>query len=382
MRRWRWWATLIAPGVAALLALAACAPVFPGRAVEWTPEELAQIQSLWIGSLPPVPPDPSNRHADDPRAAALGEQIFFDTRFSANGQVSCATCHQPEYGFTDRLPRGQGISLSRRRTMTVTGAAYAPFLFWDGRKDSLWAQALEPLEDPAEHGITRAQVAQLMAQNYAAEYTAVFGASPAADPADRVFANTGKALAAYERTLLPHPTRFDRYAEALAAQGSGTEILTAEEQAGLRLFIGAAGCINCHNGPLLTNLSFHNTGVPLAVGESRDRGRAEAIDRLLADPFNCLGEFSDAAPEDCAGLRFLRTGGPELEGAFKPPSLRGVAATPPYMHNGVFQTLEEVVEHYNRAPLAPVSHSEVQPLRLSARERAQLVSFLKTLSEE
>lgn len=382
MRRGRSWAPLIALGVAALLALAACAPLFPSRAVEWTPDELAQIQSLWIGALPPVPPDPSNRYADDPRAAALGERIFFDARFSANGQVSCATCHQPDYGFTDRLPRGQGIALSRRRTMTLTGAAYAPFLFWDGRKDSLWSQALEPLEDPAEHGITRAQVAQLVAQHYAAEYTAVFGASPADDAVDRVFANTGKALAAYERTLLPHPTRFDRYAEALAAQGSAAQILTAQEQAGLRLFIGQAGCINCHNGPLLTNLSFHNTGVPLAPGENRDRGRAEAIDKLLADPFNCLGEFSDAAPQDCAELRFLRAGGHELEGAFKPPSLRGAAAAPPYMHNGVFQTLEEVVDHYNRAPLAPVSHSEVQPLRLSARERAQLVAFLKTLSEE
>lgn len=369
----------------ALLGLAtACTPAFGAqRGAEWTPEELAAIDSLWIGNLPPPPADPSNHWADDPGAAALGRKIFFDPRFSANGAVSCASCHIPEASFTDRLPRGQGVALSRRRTMSLAPAAYAQFLFWDGRKDSLWSQALEPLEDPAEHGITRATAVKLMSEHYAEDYQAVFGElPPLEEPQEegsmRVFANLGKAVAAFERTLRPTPSRFDRYAEALRA-GAATDVLTAEEQAGLKLFIGPARCITCHNGPLLTDQAFHNTGVPLAPGEELDRGRLEAIEKLLADPFNCLGAYSDAGPGDCGELRFLQTDGPELEAAFKPATLRGIANSAPYMHNGVFKTLEEVVQHYNRAPLAAAGRSELVPLRLSAREREQLAAFLRTL---
>ncbi len=409
VRKQRWLAVI------ALALVAACVPALGAqRGLDWTPEELAAIDTLWIGNLPPPPADPSNRFADDPRAAALGRKIFFDTRFSANGQVSCASCHIPEAGFIDRLPRGQGVALSRRRTMSLAPAAYAPFLFWDGRKDSLWSQALEPLEDPAEHGIDRQFAVQLIVENYAAEYEAVFGelpelslppsssfedggsgvstptAAPVAEPVEapvaepveapvmRVFANLGKAVAAYERTLRPTPSRFDRYAEALRA-GAPSDVLTPEEQAGLRLFIGEARCITCHNGPLLTDHAFHNTGVPLAPGEEIDRGRMEAIDKLLSDPFNCLGPYSDAAPDQCGELRFLQTEGPELEAAFKPASLRGIANSAPYMHNGVFKTLEEVVRHYNRAPLAAAGRSELIPLRLSARDREQLTAFLRTL---
>jgi len=373
-----------------LVLLAGCVPALGAqRGVDWTPEELAAIDTLWIGNLPPPPADPSNRWADDPRAAALGRKIFFDARFSANGQVSCASCHIPEAGFIDRLPRGQGVALSRRRTMSLAPAAYAPFLFWDGRKDSLWSQALEPLEDPAEHGIDREIATQLIVEHYAEEYQAVFGELPelSLPPSSSfedggrdwvVFANLGKAVAAYERTLRPTPSRFDRYAEALRA-GAASDVLTPEEQAGLRLFIGEARCITCHNGPLLTDHAFHNTGVPLAPGEEIDRGRMEAIDKLLADPFNCLGPYSDAAPDQCGELRFMQTEGPELEAAFKPASLRGIANSAPYMHNGVFKTLEEVVQHYNRAPLAAAGRSELIPLRLSARQREQLTAFLRTL---
>lgn len=374
--------------LAALALLSACATLLPARAIAWTPAELDAIRSLWIGSLPPVPPDPSNRWADDPRAAALGRDIFFDPAFSANGAVACANCHQPEYGFTDPLPRGQGMALSRRRTMPITAAAWSPWLFWDGRKDSLWSQALEPLQDPNEHGISRDDALRALRAGYADDYAAVFGPLPDLDDpagmdedaANRAFANLGKAVAAFERTLSPSPTRFDRYAEILLSGdlAAAGEILTPDEQAGLRLFIGDAQCTNCHNGPLFTNHAFHNTGVPLAAGETPDEGRAAAIPLLLADPFNCLGPYSDAAG-DCPELQFLQTQGHELLGAFKPPSLRGVASRPPYMHNGVFKTLEEVIQHYNQAPLAPISHSELVPLRLSAKQRAQLLAFLKTL---
>ncbi len=127
------------------------------------PDELERLRSLWIGSLPELPADPSNRVADDPAAAALGEAIFFDERFSANGQVSCATCHEPERAFTDGLARGRGIGETPRSTMTVLGTAYSSWLFWDGRKDSQWAQALGPLENAAEHGGNRGMYAQVVA---------------------------------------------------------------------------------------------------------------------------------------------------------------------------------------------------------------------------
>src|SRR5690606_15553813 len=107
--------------------------------------------SLSIKSLPPLPPDPSNRYGDDPRAAALGHQLFFDTRLSANGKVSCATCHDPGRDFQDGLPLAVGVGTNTRRTMPIAGTAYSPWMFWDGRKDSQWSQALGPLESPVEH---------------------------------------------------------------------------------------------------------------------------------------------------------------------------------------------------------------------------------------
>ena len=382
------------------------------RAPRWTEGEIATLRSLWLGSLPPLPPDPSNGVADDPRAVALGHKLFFDARLSGNGQVSCATCHQPARLFQDGLPLGQGIGTMTRRTMTLVGVAYSPWFFWDGRKDSLWAQALGPLEHPLEHGGNRAQYAHLVARHYRAEYEALFGplpdlsdrarfpasAGPVADPAaraawegmrpedreavTRVFVNIGKAIAAYERRLMPGPSRFDAYVQALlAGDAKGMRsALTPDEIAGLRLFIGKAECTHCHNGPLFTNNDFHNTGVPAAAGLPMDIGRAAGAPQVLADEFNCLGPYSDAGPDACADLRFLKASGKELVGAFKPPTLRNVAERAPYMHAGQFATLREVLEHYNRAAPGPVGQTELLPLNLSRRELAQLEAFLRSLS--
>ena len=123
---------------------------------DWTTTELRTIRSLWIGSLPPLPASPSNRAADHPIAQKLGHELFFDTRLSANGEVSCGTCHLPERAFTDGLVLGRGIGTAGHNTMTVIGGAYSPWMFWDGRKDSLWSQALGSIESPVEHCITRA----------------------------------------------------------------------------------------------------------------------------------------------------------------------------------------------------------------------------------
>jgi cytochrome c peroxidase len=375
----------------------------------WSDEERTTLRTLWIGSLPPLPADPSNKYADNPKAAVFGQKLFFDTRFSSNGKVACGTCHLPDHLFQDGLPLANGVGKTNRRAMTIVGTAYSPWFFWDGRKDSQWAQALGPMESAVEHGGNRTLYAHLVAKYYAAEYVSLFGplpdlsglpmnAGPVADPeaaanwnamssqdrdaVTRIYVNMGKSIAAYERLIMPGVSRFDRYTEAVLNEdyGSAAKILSPDEIAGLKLFIGEAHCINCHNGPLFTNNDFHNTGIPIAKDLPDDVGRAKGVQQVLADEFNCLSSYSDAQPEQCSELNFLVADGKDLIRQFKPPSLRNVAERGPYMHAGQFTTLEQVLHHYNTAPTAPAGHSELEPLNLSDEQLAQIFAFLKTLS--
>jgi cytochrome c peroxidase len=406
----------------------------------WTEAELVLIRSLQLDTLPALSPDPSNAVADVDAAAQLGHRLFFDKGLSANGTVACATCHQPEKRFTDGLSTAQALGRSARNTMSLVGAAYSPWYYWDGRKDSQWAQALAPLEDPAEHGANRMHLARLVTQDatYRRLYEQVFGAAPdfsdvmrfpadaapvgepylhaawrhmrAADrqQVDQVFANIGKALAAYQRRLMPGRARFDDYVDRLVSgaavytegreqtndgidQQSRVEVIdqqsrvevdaaifTRDEAAGLRLFIGEARCLECHNGPLFTNNEFHNTGLLPARGTVPDQGRSRALEALRADAFNCLGAYSDAAIAQCSELTFMRTG-PELLGAMRSPSLRNLGGTAPYMHKGQLPDIASVLTHYNTAPQALIGHNEAEPLGLSRRALQQLEAFLLTL---
>ena len=388
------------------LLITACTSLFQTR---WSEEELASLRTLWIGSLQPLPADPSNKYADNPEAAEFGRKLFFDTRFSSNREVACGTCHLPELLFQDGKPLANGVCTTDRRTMTIVGTAYSPWLFWDGRKDSQWAQALGPMESAVEHGGNRTLYAHLITEKYADEYTALFGSLPdlsylplnagpvrdteaAANWAamskqdqetvTRIYVNMGKAIAAYERHLLPGESRFDQYVEAVLNNDYETAntILTSDEIAGLKLFIGEAHCTNCHNGPLFTNNDFHNTGVPAAQGLPEDTGRAKGAQQVLADEFNCLSHYSDAQPDQCSELNFLVLDEHQQERQFKPPSLRNVFGRGPFMHAGQFVTLEEVLHHYNTAPAAPAGHSELEPLNLSEEQLAQIITFLKTLA--
>jgi cytochrome c peroxidase len=199
----------------------------------------------------------------------------------------------------------------------------------------------------------------------------------------RIYSNIGKAIAAYERRIGFAPARFDRYVDAtLSGRAHGTEgAFTRDEEAGLRLFMGKASCVNCHNGPLFTDNSFHNTGVPVpAVSLPADSGRAVGVRQAVAGEFSCTSRYSDAKAEDCQELRFAVTEGEELVRAYKTPTLRNVAGRAPYMHAGQISTLGAVVRHYNDAPAAPFGHSEVKALRLSPKEERQLEAFLRTLS--
>jgi len=382
----------------------------------WSQSEIDTLASLWLENLPPLPPDSSNAVAEDPRAAELGQQIFFDSRFSANGGISCASCHQPDRLFTDGLPRGQAIGITDRHTPAIAGTAYEPWLFWDGRSDSLWAQALIPMESAVEHGGTRTLYAHIIAgdEEYRAAYEQIFGTLPdlsnhdrfpasagpveepgllaaweAMDPADQdiinhIYANIGKSIAAYERLILPGSSRFDGYVEALLNQDKAVmdSLLTEDEVAGLKLFIGHGNCTQCHNGPLFTNNGFHSTGVPDPEGQPPDIGRFAGAQLAVADEFNCLGPYSDAAPGECEELRFIKLQSQELMGAFKVPGLRNVVYTAPYMHAGQFSTLDEVLNHYNQAPgnLGPTGHTDLLPLGFSQLDLDQLEAFLGTLS--
>jgi cytochrome c peroxidase len=369
--------------VSAALAVAAYATA--STSDRWTRAETATLKTLWIGSLEAPPSDPTNRVADDPRAAAFGKQLFFDTRLSSNGKVACATCHLPDRQFQDGTPLASGVGTTNRRTMPIVAAAYSPFLFWDGRKDSLWSQALGPLESSVEHGGTREQYARVIAESHRADYERIFGALPSAvtshASATEVFVNVGKAIAAYERRIQYAPSRFDAYIESLIEDGrAAKDILTTDEIAGLRLFIGKANCTQCHNGPLFTNQEFHNTGVPVRASLPPDRGRIDGTRAVLADEFNCRSRWSDAKPGDCKELEYMSVDGHELERAFKVPSLRNIADRAPYMHAGQFPTLAAAIEHYNNAPEAPAGHTELKPLKLNAKELAQLEAFLRSLS--
>jgi cytochrome c peroxidase len=388
-------------GAILLISVAAAA----SGGAHWTAAEIDDLRSLSLAALDPVPPDPTNRVADDPRAAALGERLFFDTRLSLDGKVSCGTCHQPQRGFQDGTPLAAGVGTTTRRTMPIAATSRSPFLFWDGRKDSQWAQALGPLESAVEHGGTRAQYAHVIAKHYAREYEAIFGALPdltrvpvAAGPVEnrdaatawtaltesqredvtRVFVNIGKAVAAYERRIEYGASRFDQFVEALGERGA-RNILSNDELAGLRLFAGKANCTQCHNGPLLTNNEFHNTGVPIRTGLAADDGRFSGARAVLNDEFSCKSRWSDRR-QGCSELEFLVTGEHTLQRAYKVPSLRNVAERAPYMHAGQFSTLADVLDHYNRAPAAPAGHTELKPLRLKPVELRQLEAFLRTLS--
>lgn len=398
--------------VAAWFGVALMAATTFGAAAQvlaWTEKELRDIHRMSLANLQPLPPNPSNRIADDPRAAALGEALFSDARFSADGTVACATCHQPDRQFQDDLKVGHGMADATRRTMPLAGVAFHPFFFWDGRKDSLWSQALGPLENPLEHGTDRTMVAQLIAANYRAEYEALFGslpdfgelpaqAAPAGSPeavaawaalspdqqrsVNLTFANMGKAIEAFERTIPVPVTRFDAFAAALDAQDGALAdtIFSAPERNGLKIFLGQGDCVRCHGGPHLTDLRFHNLGLP-GTTEPSDGGRILATHLLADDPFNCLGAFSDAhLPRHCLEVKLLRHDMPDQLGAFKSPSLRGVAQRPPYMHTGQFATLRDVLVHYNAAPKAPFGATELtHPLKLTEAQLSDLEAFLHTL---
>lgn len=403
---------------ACLLAASTLGGLAAAQGAEFSATERARIASL--SPLEAPPPDPTNTVADDPAAAKLGQRLFFDARLSANGQVSCATCHRPEHGFADPNALSEGIGTTGRHAPALLNVGHQQWLFWDGRADSLWAQALGPLEAAHEHGSSRLELAHLLHDDATLRdaYQRLFGPLPplgdaarfppagrpvpgdpdhphqrawnAMAPEDRqavnrVAVNAAKAIAAYQRRLVTGTTPFDRFARGLETGKPGRlAALSPAAQRGLKLFVGRASCVTCHFGPDFSDGEFHNLGLPsrpwLTAG---DLGRFAGVAAVKASPFNARGAYSDAPEsEQAAEVRFLARR-QENRGQFKTPPLRGVARTPPYMHGGHFETLEEVVRFYSELPgAAAVGHREdtLQPLDLTDREVADLVAFLESLT--
>lgn len=365
------------------------------------------------------PPDPTNRYADDPAAARLGQRLFYAEDLSNNALPSCSGCHSPARGFSSLLSYDAHGGLDFRSVPTLLDAAHREWFFWDGGADTQWAQARTPLESPHELDHDRVRVLRYIAERPVVrrDFEAAFGPLPepafwarlplrarpsdapedaalnaawlALAPADRdtvdaLFAQVLKALAAFGRRLGPGPAPFDLFLDALAAgEPDALDRLDPAALRGLRLFIGPVGCVRCHEGPMLADERFHNVGVARLAGAPLDAGRATAIAEVLADRFNAAGPHSDAPDGPRAARLAALIAGPETLGAFRTPTLRNVALTAPYLHDGRYETLADTVRYKTVLPDMPavgVRDPALVPYPATEGEIADLVAFLNTLT--
>lgn len=351
--------------------------------------DLSEIFEL--SPLPAVPASPTNAFADHPEAARLGQHLFFDKRLSANGEISCASCHDPEHGFSDGKPLSEGLQTTTRHANALWNVAHQRWFFWDGRADSLWAQSLQPLQSEAEMGATPAHTLDVVSgdANLQAAYQNLFGPLPENSSADteslnRFLSNLGKTFEAYQRHIISTDAPFDKFVAKLR-KGATPESTGLNEAArrGLKLFVGRGNCILCHTGPNFSDGEFHNIGLTKHPDLRKDSGRFEGVRLVKEDPFNGTGLFSDdRSAETNIKLRYIVVKMNNLS-EFKTPSLRHVALTAPYMHDGRFATLREVLDHYSELPDdPPLGHREesLVPLKLSGHEKDDLEAFLKTLT--
>jgi cytochrome c peroxidase len=323
--------------------------------------------------LAPLPPVPVPK--DNPQSAAkiaLGKQLYWDGRLSGDGSMPCVSCHLPGLGWGDggQISRGYPGTRHWRNSQTVLNSAYYNKLFWEGNVTSLEAQAPSAAEGGVAGNGDRSVMEMRLrfVPEYVEAFRKVFGSEwPRMTDAYR-------AIAAYERTIVSDATKvpFDRYAKG------DKKALSAAQQRGMALFNGKAGCIQCHNGPLASDQNFHNLGLPDFEGFKTDplyqvTHRWEHYQKGVSE-----GKYRSADMD--YGLYF-RTKNPKDIGKFRTPSLREVKYTGPYMHNGVFTTLAQVVDFYDAGGGQAANKSDkLKPLGLSAAEKADLLAFLDALS--
>jgi cytochrome c peroxidase len=405
--------------------------------------------------------------------ARFGKKLFFDPKLSKSGNVSCASCHSPGLSFTDGRKRAIGMKEGTRNTPTLINVFSGHWFFWDGRADSLSAQALGPLESTLEHNTSRGQIAWLVYRFYKNDYETVFGPFPKAlqaklasmtvpeamalprpkclasecAPLDKslatyavstisdfktqntfilkagklgikpqellsrawieeaakapdqtwyknfdaltaiekkeindVFVNVGRALSVYQKGLLAVDSPFDRFVQKLSNGNTIAEAMSdefsLEQWQGFKHFV-SSGCANCHNGPNFTDQQFHNIG--LAWSDPMDMGRAVGLKRLSIAEFGCL----EPELESCQEREYIQENNNELVGAFKTPTLRNLDTSKPYMHDGRFDSIDAVLDHYSEPPNeAAIGHrsESLQTLRLEPEDRKNLLLFLKSLN--
>lgn len=417
---------------AALGPLAAgCNDICGDRECMFTATEWDTAKTL--SPLPDPVPDPTNQFVGNEAAAILGKKLLFENRYSAAlkvastlgavgdaGKVACASCHLgPDFIDTRSLPNNLsvGVSWTVRNAPSLVNQVYYDWHNWIGSRRTLWEQAAFSPETGTNTAGDRCVYAHMLWDHYRDEYNAVFAdfpltsrldpattdskpipakckpnaASPGAweamtaDDKDliiRIMANQGKAVAAFESKLISRNAPFDRY---MAGERDIPEFPPAAKR-GLRLFVGKASCVNCHRGPFFTDQGFHNLGV-MQVGPNvaaTDQGRFEGINDILASAVKANGPYSD--DPSVAWLDGLTKDDETARGKFRTATLRNVATSPPYMHDGSLPTLRAVVEFYNGGggSGAFVGEKDVRmsPLGLTEQEMDDLVAFLETLTGE
>ena len=351
--------------VGALALVAGLCLALPSDQPPLRPDEQASIGSLgpWP---PPAAPDASNRVSGRAEAAALGEVLFHSTRLSTVGGLRCASCHEPWRHFTDGRARALGAEGGARNSPSLLNVRQQHWFGWDGANDSLWSQSIRPMLDVREMRSDAAQVAQALRSDETLKrmYSQAFGQAPPADD-ETALVDAGKALAAYQETLVSERTPFDAVRDAIT-RGDVDAVQRYPEaaQRGLRLFIGSGRCISCHAGPTFSDGEFHRSLIVSKLHDGTpDSGRALGLEKLLASPY--------ARPSS----RSLKPPQPADAGAFRTPGLREVSATAPYMHDGSIANLCDALQ--------PHAALEGQPMpALTQAERRDVVAFLRTLSAQ
>jgi len=383
--------------------------------VDLTDNELRAMLSLSPPESPTPRAKPTNKFADNPKAIELGEKLFFREGLAGEGTTqSCASCHNPDLGWADGIQFAKGDGVGTLNTPTVRNSAFNNFVFWDGRADSLWAQAAHPIESPIEMHGSRLGVLHTINDDVELKklWVELFGELPKYLTSDiaalhaapneefgeiwqgikaseqlainTAFVKTLKAIAAFERTVISKHSNFDLFVNGLRKNDIELiEKLSPQAQRGMQLFVGKANCINCHFGPLLSDGQFHNIGLEPYQDIMPVVGRPDGIEKVRLDLFNGRNQFSDDTSWKANGQMLYMISNEHTVGALKTPSLRDVALTAPYMHDGRFATLEAVVQFYSLLPGFPgIGHREetLNRLLLSDDELAELVAFLKSLS--
>lgn len=338
---------------------------------------LAPCRGEQMVGLPDLPPDVKT--SNQVEKIALGRRLFNDTSLSQDGRVSCSSCHQPERLFTDgkAVAHAKGRRTGFRNTPSLLNVSYLTSLFWDGRASSLSEQAAVPLTNSREHGFAdeRAAVMRLsQLRGYREAFQQLYGDGP---DAIRI-ATIGDAIAAYERTLLSGNSAFDHY----QFEGRGNALSEAQVR-GLDLFRSRAGCSGCHlignSSALFTDLAFHAS--PLRLTEAVSRQLPTLVDQLRKSQDQGASAVNRLVTENSGAAalgHFVATLRPEDIGHYRTPSLRNVALTRPYMHDGSISTLEAAVE----AELYIRDREGQYPISLTVDERNDLVAFLRGLTDD